>query len=71
MTSSVSALIWYDVLVEAAMERVGSVAQPPEQRKPLAQRNSHRSTAFIPRLLYQAEDARNKRVRERKNRYLV
>lgn len=30
----ISELTWSNVLVEAAVERVGTVAQPPKQRKP-------------------------------------
>lgn len=33
MTSALSELTWSNVLVEAAVERVGTVAQPPKQRK--------------------------------------
>lgn len=33
MTSALSELTWSNVLVEAAVERVGTAAQPPKQRK--------------------------------------
>lgn len=38
---------WLSVLVEAAVERFGGVAQHPEQRKPPAVSNSQRRTAFV------------------------
>lgn len=64
MESSVSELAWSDVLVEAAVEGVESVAQPPEQRKPPAWRNSHGRTAFCPRPLDQASNSQGHKEQE-------
>lgn len=64
MTSLVSELAWSDVPVEAAVEGAGSVAQPPEQRKPPAWRNSHERTAFFPRPLDQASNSQGPKEQE-------
>jgi len=67
MTSSVSELTWSNVVVEAAMETVASVAQAPEQEEPPAQRNNHRRTCHCVKP-WLPKDTKNKRIGERENK---
>lgn len=50
MTSTLSQLTWSNVLVEAAVERVGRVAHAPKQRKPDGTNNAQEDCLFTPTL---------------------